>query len=432
MRHKPLLRIFCLSNKLLQLKKLSRLFAGGKITSYQPIILYRKFTADKIFNGYELLPDNYVLITTADGVIIEVIDRKEAGDNVEVLNGIICPGFINAHCHLELSYLKDTIATGTGLVQFVQQVMGNRSLLNEAKLQAMQLAEQEMYLNGIVAVGDICNTSDSIFIKKESKIHWHNFIEVSGFVDAVATKRLADTKLVYDDFLLNSLDSTSLSPHAPYSVSKSLFNQLDTATADKIITIHNQECAAEDELYQHKTGGFLELYKNFGIDISSFNATGKTSLQSWLPYFTNHPSIITVHNTCTTQADIDFCREQRVLKAKQLYFCICINANKYIEQKVPPIELLRSNDCPIIIGTDSYASNWQLNIWEEIKAIQLATFYEIPLYEILQWATINGASALQMDNVLGSFEKGKKPGVVLIEGVQNLQSTQQSFAKRIL
>lgn len=428
----PLLCIYCLSNKLLQLKKLSRLFAGGKITVYQPIILYRKFTADKIFNGYELLPDNYVLITTVDGVVEALIDKKDAGDNIEALVGIISPGFVNAHCHTELSYLKDAIPSGTGLVQFVQRVMGNRSLLSEAKIRAMQLAEKEMYNSGIVAVGDICNTADSITIKKESKLWWHNFIEISGFVEAVAAKRLADTQLIFDAFSINNLANTTLSPHAPYSVSKALFSALNTSTAGELITIHNQESAAEDELYLYKTGGFLELYKNFGINISSFMPAAKTSFQTWLPYFTNNQSIISVHNTCTTQGDIDFLMKQAVFAAARFYFCICINANKYIEQKIPPIQLLRKNNCQIIIGTDSYASNWHLNIWEEIKTIQQETAFAIPLPEILQWATINGARALQMDNLLGSFDIGKKPGIVLLEGVQNLKSTPQSSSKRIL
>ena len=86
----------------------------------------------------------------------------------------------------------------------------------------------------------------------------------------------------------------------------------------------------------------------------------------------------------------------------------------------------------MVIGTDSYASNWQLNIWDEIKAIQLETNFKIPLSEILQWATINGARALQIENSAGSFEKGKKPGIVLIEGLEDLNSTKQSVAKRIL
>ena len=399
--------------------------------------MYRKFTADNIFNGYEILPGNFVLITSEDGVVADITDRTDAGDDVEIFEGLLCPGFINAHCHIELSHLKDVIPAGSGLVEFVQQVISNRILFEEVKITAMKAAELEMYNNGIVAVGDICNTADSILIKQQSKLYWHNFIEVSGFVDGMAAKRLADIKKIQEIFYNNHLVPATLSPHAPYSVSKTLFTDLNDETTNQLITIHNQECAAENTLYLNKEGSFLSLYKNFGIDISSFEPSGKTSLQSWLPYFNKNQSIISVHNTFTSQADIDFYMEQvkadnQVSSNPSLFFCLCVNANKYIEQKIPPIELLRKNNSNIIIGTDSYASNWQLNILEEIKTIQLETFNAIPLAEILHWSTINGARALQMDNTLGSFEKDKKPGVVLIEGLNDLAVTQYSSAKRIL
>ena len=393
--------------------------------------MYRKFTADYIFTGYEILPANFVLITNPEGVIIDIQDINNSGDNIEVFKGLLTPGFINAHCHVELSHLKDVISTGTGLVEFVQQLMRHRTSFDEAKQKAMQNAVQEMYKAGIVAVGDICNTTDSIIVKQQSLLHWYNFIEVSGFIDAAATKRLADINPVYTNFVANNLTQTSLSPHAPYSVSKTLFKELNLKTGNQLISIHNQECRAENELYQDKGGDFLKLYKNFGIDISSFKPTGKTSLQSWLPYFNKNQSIISVHNSFTSEADIDFYKSLSDTNPS-FFFCLCVNANKYIEQMLPPIELLRKNNCLIVIGTDSYASNWQLNILDEIKTIQSATANSIPLAEVLQWATINGARALQLENLLGSFEKNKKPGIVLIEGMNDLILTEGSYSRRIL
>jgi cytosine/adenosine deaminase-related metal-dependent hydrolase len=394
--------------------------------------LYRKFKADHLFTGHEILPGNNVLITTNDGVIVEIIDEKNAGDNIEIFHGILTPGFVNAHCHLELSHLKGIIPPATGLVDFVQQVMTKRASSENEKLQAIQKAEEELYNNGTLAVGDICNTADSVGVKQNSKIYWHNFIETSGFVDAVAEKRLEDMKKVFDQFqILNPKFKNSLSPHAPYSVSKTLFQLLNNQTNEQLITIHNQESAAENELYNHKQGDFLNLYKNFNIDISGFQPTGKSSLQSWFPYFTNNQSIILVHNTFINEDDIKFLQSQK-LKIKNQFFCLCINANKYIEQKVPPINLLRENNCTIVIGTDSYASNWQLSVLDEIKTIQKETEQTIPLKEILKWATINGATALQIEDRFGSFEKGKKPGVVLIDEMNGLNITQDSFSGRII
>ncbi len=406
-------------------------FTGGKFTLSQSINLYRKFTATKVFDGFKMLPANQVLITDTVGAVLDIVSAENAGSGIENFDGILSPGFINAHCHLELSHLKNEIAPGTGLVQFVQQVMGKRGFTEAVKNQAIQQAEKEMYDSGIVAVGDICNKTDTIATKLKSSIQWHNFIEVSGFTDAFAGQRFDGAKKVYDDFYANGFRQTSFSPHAPYSVSKALFALLNNETQDKIISIHNQETLAEDELYRFKTGGFLSLYKNFAIDISAFNATAKTSLQTWLPYFTGAQRILSVHNTFISQADLDFIFENK--SGDMLTFCICANANKYIEQQMPPIGLLVKNKCSICLGTDSYASNWQLNMVAEIKTIMQETNFAFSVTEILQWATINGARALGLQDNLGSFQKGKQPGVVLIEGILNEDSIfMPTSSKKIL
>ncbi|MEJ7611806.1 MAG: amidohydrolase family protein [Ferruginibacter sp.] len=288
----------------------------------------------------------------------------------------------------------------------------------------MEKAAEELFAGGTVAVGDICNTTDSVLLKQHSPLYWHNFIEISGFVTAGAEKRFDDAVQILNDFKANQstnqpINQTTLSPHAPYSVSKKLFELINEATENKTVTIHNREAAAENDLYKNKEGDFLSLYKNLGIDIGSFNATGKSSFQSWLPYFTKGQKIISVHNTFTDQADLDFSNTRE--KNEVLFFCLCPNANLFIENRLPDIDMLVSNNCRIIIGTDSYASNNQLNMYEEIKTIQ-QYFPQISLATLLQWATLNGAMALGIDDVYGSFEKGKRPGVVLIG---------DGFAKRI-
>ncbi len=378
-----------------------------------------------------------VLVTEADGTIAAIENEKDAGDDVQVLEGILCPGFVNAHCHIELSHMKGLIAEQGGLVNFVQAVMTNRTAkLQEEKMVAMQAAEKELYHSGTVAVGDICNGTDSLALKKNSPLYWHNFIELSGFVDAAAEKRLAAGEEILKQFKTNGKQETgfqsTLCPHAPYSVSNKLFRLLNDRTAGQLISIHNQEAAAENELYKNKSGDFLNLYKNLGIDIASFLATGKTSLQSWLPYFTNRQKIISVHNTFTSEEDVDWVNSQmsKVSNAEwdkrfaiNIHYCLCINSNLYIENTLPPIELLTKNNCNIVMGTDSYASNRQLNMMEEINTVK-KYFPLIPLPTILQWATLNGARALGIEEKFGSFEKGKKPGLVLISGRENAEYAQ--------
>ena len=396
-------------------------FCGCEITFYHFTMLYRKLKGSNIFDGYALRGENNVLIIQENGIVESIIDERDAGEGIGYFDGILCPGFVNAHCHIELSHLKEKIPQHTGLVNFVQTVMKDRTASEEEKFKAIQAATQELYNSGTVAVGDICNTTDSISVKQNSNLHWHNFIEVSGFVAAGAQKRFNEATKIMEAFKINLKTpehSIALVPHAPYSVSAALFSLLNNASPNKTMSIHNQECAAENELYINKSGGFLELYNNFGIDISAFTPTGKRSLESWLPFFTQQQKIILVHNTFMKEEDVSFAATN--YGNENLFYCICPNANLYIENTLPDVEMLLQQNCNLVLGTDSYASNNQLNIYEEVKTIS-KNFPTISLATVLQWATINGAKALGIDKVVGSFEKGKKPGVVLLgEGAKRI------------
>ena len=115
---------------------------------------YRKFSADKIFNGFEFFNHEHVLITDETGRVEGLVPQSEAGDDIEKFSGILSPGFINAHCHLELSHLKDVIPPHTGLIPFLLDVVGKRDFPMDIILDRIEKAEQEMYDDGIVAVGD--------------------------------------------------------------------------------------------------------------------------------------------------------------------------------------------------------------------------------------------------------------------------------------
>jgi cytosine/adenosine deaminase-related metal-dependent hydrolase len=203
-------------------------------------------------------------------------------------------------------------------------------------------------------------------------------------------------------------------PHAPYSISNKTFEGINIRTGHAIVSMHSQENPAEDELYTKGTGGFIQFFDQLGLAESPFPVTGKSSLRSCLPHFNKQQRMILVHNTFTAEEDIVFAMEHAEEHLSGIHFCICANANLYIENRMPPIDRLIKNKAEIILGTDSYSSNWQLSIAAEIRTIR-KEMPEIPLQLILQWATINGAKALERDDVLGSFEPGKKPGIVLLD-----------------
>ena len=360
------------------------------------------------------------MVFNQDGQVLDVVDATDAGDDVQDLKGWLCPGFVNAHCHIELSHLKGNIERHTGLPAFVQQIIQGRAAETEQIEAAMTEAANHLYETGTVAVGDICNTTHSIAMKQGSPLYWHNFIEVSGFIDATAANRLAAAEEVLDAFKTAGFaNNSSLVPHAPYSVSRTLFQLINERTEGQIISIHNQETPAENELFEQGTGRFLDLYNQLGINISGFHPTGVSSLQSWVAAFNNHQQIISVHNTFTGAADLEV--------AKHIdYFCVCIHANQYIENSLPPLLMLQQEARKMVVGTDSLASNDGLNIWEELQTIR-KHFPTIPLEILLQWATSNGAAALKISDQFGSFEKGKKPGLVLINTEQNTASVPHRF-----
>ncbi|NOT51662.1 MAG: amidohydrolase family protein [Chitinophagaceae bacterium] len=387
----------------------------------------KKFRADKLFDGYRFIEDDKALITTEDGVIEAIVPLTEAGDDVQKLNGILSPGLINCHCHLELSHLKDVIPPHTGLIEFLCSVVTKRDFSPEIIQQEMIKAEKEMCDNGIVAAGDIGNTADTAIVKSKSKIQWQNFVEVLSFTDEKADENFDHYKKVANSLeaqlqTSNIKHRTSLVPHAPYSISPKTFQLINEATKGQVISIHNQEHPAEDELYKTGGGDYLKLFQIFGIDRSPFPVTGKSSIRSVLPYFNNGQTILLIHNTFMPEEDIVWANEYAATTGLKLVYCICINANLYIENKVPPIDLLIKHNCHIVLGTDSYSSNWQLSITKEIESIH-KHFPHIPLETILQWATSNGAKAFRWDDQFGNFKKGIKPGVVLIEN--DFSSSQQ-------
>jgi cytosine/adenosine deaminase-related metal-dependent hydrolase len=374
---------------------------------------YRKISSSKIFDGYRFVNDHVLVME--NGRVTDLIPEKDAGTAIEWMEGILCPGLVNCHCHLELSHMKGVIPEKTGLVDFVYQVVTGRHHSDEDILRAVQEAEDEMKRNGIVAVGDICNNALTIGQKKKERLLYYNFIESSGWLPSVAGIRFERAKELFEMYSECSSNRmhTSIVPHAPYSVSENLWKSIRPFFENMTVSMHNQETAFEDEFFLTGTGDFQRMYKMMKIDNSHHLPTRKSSLQSSFGHLMDAANIILVHNTFTRQEDIDYItRMSTAGTTPEIYFCCCPNANLYIENSLPPIDLFRNNRCNITLGTDSLASNHELNILSEIRTIRKN--FKVPDDELLSWATINGAKALQMDKKLGSFEKGKEPGVILL------------------
>jgi cytosine/adenosine deaminase-related metal-dependent hydrolase len=195
-------------------------------------------------------------------------------------------------------------------------------------------------------------------------------------------------------------------------VSPALFELVTAMEGNDLLSLHNQESQAEDDFFKMGDGDFHRLYEALKLDISFYQASGKSSLQTCLPYFRADQSLLLVHDVMTSEEDLQYI--QAVASSlPALSFCLCPNANLYIGNGLPAVDLLRSYGHQLVIGTDSLASNHQLSVLAELKTLQ-QHFPSVPLAELLQWATLNGAEALGIQERFGSFAVGKKPGVLLL------------------
>ena len=358
---------------------------------------YQKCKGDHLFDGKRLWEDDRVLVTDARGKKIDIITLEDAGDDVLYQPGLITPGFVNTHCHLELSHLKNALTPHNTLIPFLLEVVTKRDFPEEMIHNAIRDALIEMEEDGIIAVGDICNTDHTATYKTSGPIQWRNFIEVLSFTDAKAVERMAHFQSLLQQFDNLGAGPSSLSPHAPYSISISSFKMINEATEGKTISIHNQESPAENELFRSGQGRFLELYANFGLHGSPFPVTGTTSIRHYLPFFNRGQKIILVHNTFMPEEDIVWANDYAKQNGLRLVYCFCANANLFIEDRLPAMDKFIQQGCQIVLGTDSYSSNWQLKITEEIKTIH-NNFPGIPVETLIQWATINGSEALGLES----------------------------------
>jgi len=347
-----------------------------------------------------------VVTAGSDGTILSVEDT--GGDlaekpGTEFYNGIIIPGLVNCHSHLELSHMHNTLPAGGGLTEFITGVRQHRDADTEEILSAASDADNEMYREGVVACGDISNNSLTFNIKSVSFIRYLTFIEVFGLDPSLATGRIDQALSLVSEAKAAGLPC-HITPHGVYSVSEPLFRMIrEHIGSSSVTSLHFLESDDERKMAQ----GHIET----AVSLSKLTST-----------------LILVHNTVITEEEL-----QKLVSVPNVWFCLCPSSNLHISGKMPPVELLGKASAHVVTGTDSLASTSHLSILGELKLLQEAA-PAIPLDEIIRWATINGAQALKMDGALGSIEPGKKPGLLLIEEVDlaRLRLLPDSRVRRLL
>ncbi len=356
----------------------------------------------KIASNWLWTPEGFLrrpLVTLDDGGRILDVRTCDAPDRepfTEFHAGLLTPGFVNAHCHLELSALRGRIPEGCGFAGFARAMGEVRGLADEEERRAaIAAADAEMTRGGIVAVGDIAHGEAAFDVKSAGRIAYRTFAEFFGLRTMAA------------DGLRPLLrhPRTSLTPHSVYSVQDAPFRAL-CAEGTAPLSIHFMESPAEAELFAGR-GPLHEWYARagFACDFLHYGSPAERLVRS-IP--AERPLIL-VHACCVGEEEV-----RRILAhfTAPVYWCLCPRSNRYISRLEPPVALLRSLGARICLGTDSLASNRSLSLLDELRALG-----GVPLRESLRWATLGGAEALGLDDALGTVAPGKRPGLNLLTGL---------------
>ncbi|NMB37884.1 MAG: amidohydrolase family protein [Bacteroidales bacterium] len=396
------------------------------------------YKADYIFpiegkpikNGYVEVDNEGTILSYGAVDTLDTTKKEKA----KYLEGILLPGFTNAHCHVELSHMKGLFRQNTGMDGFIQQINALRlTVSREERVAALSEQMEQMYADGISVMADISNCDESFECKASSPIFTRTYIEVFGTEPEDAPQIVAGAVELQQKAKSMGLEAAP-TPHSPYTMSP-LLNRLSAVEGLKsgYLSYHNQESDQEEDMIRYGTGELAEDYKARGCSMPP--VTGESALKYFLDNLRKELKapiegrVLLVHNTVTDQESID--EALKVLKSP--FWAICPLSNIFIHRMLPPLDLLRDNNLTICVGTDSLSSNLQLSMVEEIRCIQ-GRFPHIPLEEILKWATLNGACAVGAQERFGSFTPGKRPGIVLIDNVDydGMLLTKESRSRRIL
>lgn len=376
----------------------------------------KRITASYIYtlDAGEPIRNGFVEYDDTDGTILNV---GECASDEVVQDCAIVPGFVNSHCHVELSHLHGKFVKGTGMAGFIDQINALRDWAgNDVKTKLVQQWMDKMWKDGVSAMADISNDESSFPVKKTHAMYTRTFLEVFGsepeMCDGVM-KDVAQLQRIADEAGIDAAPT----PHSCYTMSPQLLSASADAGMERgFISYHSQESQEEEDLVRSGSGAMYENRKRSGM--STPPVTGESSLKYFIdrlaavrkaPY---DERILLVHNVCLSQGDID-----AALKVmKNVYWAICPLSNIFIHNALPPVGLMRENRLNITLGTDSLSSNDDLDMVKEIICLH-ENFPEVPMNEIFTWACLNGARFLMKDSELGSLSVGKRPGIVVVRNI---------------
>jgi cytosine/adenosine deaminase-related metal-dependent hydrolase len=339
----------------------------------------------------------------------------------------LLPGLVNAHTHLELSWLRNRVPPANVFTSWVKQLMVARGgrverIDDPAVTAAATQAAREALETGTAAVGDISNSLASVRVIADAGLRGLVFHELLGFketsgalIERTAASR-TDAVAAGDGRV-----RVSIAPHAPYSVSPELFRAVRDAVSASAVqrtSIHVGESPEETELLASGTGEWATMLRWIGAWRDDWVPPGTGPVEYLDSLGTLDAGTLVVHGV--QLSDDSLAR----VRSRGATLVTCPRSNQWVGVGVPPIERFYRSGVAIAVGTDSLASVADLNLFEEMKAMHwLAP--AVPAARLLESATLVGARALGLGDELGSLTAGKRAEIVQVEVPPGLDDVEE-------
>ena len=352
---------------------------------------------------------------TLDGGRITAVGDRAPGEVASLGNVAILPALVNAHTHLELSYLHGRVPPSTSFNDWVMALMALRrdhpDPTAPAIIEAAGHAIARARASGTGLFGDVSNTLVTVPLLRDAGMAAHVFYELIGFSHPDPVGRVREARAAADAAAIGA-DSVrvSLAPHAPYSVSSALFMAIRAdvdAHPDSVTTVHLGESAAEVELLRQGSGPARVMLERLGVWSNEWQIPGVSPTEYVAALGFLGADSLVVHGVQFTREDL-----ARV-KTAGAPLVSCPRSNTYVGVGAPPLESFYASGVPVAFGTDSLASVADLNMFAELaEARRIAP--TVSARELLRSATLTGAEALRYGDDYGSIAAGKRAALIAV------------------
>jgi cytosine/adenosine deaminase-related metal-dependent hydrolase len=371
-------------------------------------------------------------VVTDDGLVIDVgvgepaaaSDSEAAAEVIDLGDAVILPGLINAHTHLELSWMRDRLPPGGSMPEWASRLIALRRTVDRDPLEPMSDAVREARAAGTSLVGDVTNTLAVYEALADSDLGGAVFREVLGFSASNPAQLVADAQSELETLMPLQWLRASVVPHAPYSVSPALFRAIAAAAGARVISVHLGESEEEIRFLRDGTGAWRELLGKLGAWTDAWQPPGCGPVEYLDRLGLLSPTLLAVHGTQLGAPEL-----ARLAQAGAA-IVTCPRSNRWTGAGTPPVEAFYASGVRVAIGTDSLASVEDLNVFGELAALRRLAPH-VPASRLLESATIHGAAALGFDADFGTIAPGKRADLIAVRVPRGVEDVEEYLLKGI-